>query len=166
MKLWEVSDKVEVILAECVDRETGEIEPEAEKQLDDLQLERRKLIFEIARYIKGEHAEALAILNEADKLVKRAKSHQSRARWLEGYLEKHVYTTEKYEDPTVKVHWKQSTAVKLEWPTETDHAHVDPYYVKVKEVRSVDKAKALPVLREGTRIRGLVLEQRSKLKVD
>ena len=166
MKLWEVSDKIEVILAECVDRETGEIEPEAEKQLDDLQLERRKLVFEIARYIKGEHAEAFAILNEADKLVKRAKSHRSRAMWLEAYLEKHVHAEEKYEDPTVKVHWKQSTAVKLEWPEEMDHAHVDPSYLRVKEIRSVDKAKALKVLREGTRIRGLVLEKRSRLKID
>ena len=59
MKLWEVHDKIEMILAQCVDKETGEIDNEAAEQLDGLEIERRQLVLDIARYLKGERAEAV-----------------------------------------------------------------------------------------------------------
>ena len=170
MKLYEIADAIEQILAKEVD-EYGQITDEAWERLDALEHRKGEVILDIARYAKGERAEAEAIELESKRLKARAGTHTARATSLENYIAKHLVDGE-LKDANTVVNWKESSAVGVTpvapgEPAEGQYLKqlVDPEYVKESLVYSVDKASALKKLRAGEKIKGLFLEKRSKLVI-
>lgn len=86
MRLYEIAEQVEMILARDVDHETGEIGDDAIAALDDLEMERSAKLLALAAYAKGENAEAQAITLEMEKLKKRAQAHVNRGQRLVKYM--------------------------------------------------------------------------------
>jgi len=164
MKLYEISDKIEMILNDGVDMETGEITADAVMALDALEERKEEVALWIGKYAKGLLAEAAAIYFEIEALRVRAKRHENYAARLTTYLAMHV-PDEGYKDAQCVIKWSKSVAVGELEPGSLQH--IDPTYIKVKEVttRSLDKALALKDLKAEKKIEGLYLDQRKKLKI-
>jgi len=113
VRLFEISDQIERVLAEGTDRETGEITEEALEALDELDGELAEKALNVACYIKGEKAEAAAVKVEADRLAERAKVHKRRADRLEGYLGSHLEVGSKYSDARTAIGWRKSSVVEV-----------------------------------------------------
>lgn len=169
MKLWEINDAIEVILASTA-ATGGELTEEQEKQLDELDLNLQEKLLHCALYYQGELAEAKAIEAMGKKLMARAKSHASRAEWLLGYMERHAPKDEKFRirDARVEVKWGKSERVESVFDdlrAAIVSGEIDPKYVREKIEQSIDKAAAKPVLKAGTPIRGLKLVEHTMLRV-
>lgn len=153
MKLYEINDLIEKTIAEGVDRETGEISEELSARLDELGIERIEKIRHVMLYLKGEEAEAAAIQSVIDGLKKRKQVHDAHASWLRQYLERNTSEGDDVNDPRGRVYWKQSPG-RVELTGTIDE--VDPLYVKVEVVRTLDKVNAKTALKKGP-VKGLKL---------
>jgi hypothetical protein len=87
MKLYEIADQIERFMASAIDPETGEISDEALAELDALEMDFDAKALNVAKFIRGEQAEAQAIKDAAQANLDRAASHQRRAERLTGYLD-------------------------------------------------------------------------------
>lgn len=162
MKLFEIDDAIEQVLNEEVDQETGEITPEAEARLDALVLEKERVALSIARYLKGEIVEGAAVKVEADRLARRAKVHENRAKWLTDYLGKFLKPDECYKDAAAEILWRHSQFVDA-----PDVEQLPSQFIREKTVttREPDKLALAVELKKGTQIKGATLVKRSKLVV-
>jgi hypothetical protein len=160
MKLFEIHDEIEQVLAAGTDRETGEISEQCLVALDDLEIQRTEKALSVAAYLKGEQAEAEAIKAQADKLVARAKVHERRAEWLLSYLERHVEEGTKISDSRSEIGWRESAAANV-----PNVDALEAKYVREKTTREPDKKRILAELREGGEVAGAYLEKRKKLYV-
>lgn len=161
MKLYEIADAIEQILAAGVDTETGEITEEAIEALEGLELALEEKVLNTARYAKGEIAEAEGIESEADKLIARAKIHRNRAARLERYITLHMPEGEKYGTSNTVVESKLSPgSVEI-----VDEKQVPADFVEEKVVTRIDKRSALPRLKAGEEIPGLRLYREYRVKI-
>jgi len=113
LSLFKIEDRIQQIVLEGTNQETGEISDEALAELESMELAREEKVINWGLYIKGERAEADAVQKQADILSLRAKSHRARADKLEGTLERYLEPDEKFSDPRVVVKWRKSSAVEI-----------------------------------------------------
>ena len=100
-----------VLLAREVDHETGEVTDETLAKLESLEMERDAKALAVAAYLKGELAEADAVLREVDALKKRAEGHKKRAGRLVTYLENNVpKDCEPISDARSRIAWRKNPA--------------------------------------------------------
>lgn len=114
MRLYEISDAIEKVLAERTDHETGEIGDDALAELDALEMERDQKALAVLAYAKGEDAEADGIEAEAKRLLERARIPRKRATRLRDYVEQHVERGKKISDARVAISWRKSTRVEID----------------------------------------------------
>jgi hypothetical protein len=161
LKLWEMDERLEAMIYEATDRETGEIDEQALFDIDHLELDRELMILGLAGYIKGERSEADAVQLQADALTERAKSHKRRADRLQAYVERHLPQGESIRDDRHWLKWTKSSAVEItdesKLPSEfmTEPVTPAPRPDKIK-LRQALKTEAVP---------GAAMVQRQKLHV-
>lgn len=160
MKLYEISDQIERILATCVDPDTGEISEEASAQLDALDLARDTKALDVARYLLGERVEAQAVKAQSDRLAARARTHLRRAEWLERYLAQHIPPGHNVKDDTCRIRWRKSSGTVA-----VDEKQTPPAYL-VPQPPKVDRAGILKTLRGGGTVNGWRLDERQKIQID
>ena len=161
MKLYEISDAIERVLAEYVDPETGEITDEGIEQLEKLELDRKEKALAVAAYLKGERAEAEAIGAEVKRLAQRQKTHERRAQRLEDYLAwAGVVPGEKLEDARSAISWRKSTRVLVE-----NVEALPEEFVRTKVEKSPDKVALKKALQSGREVNGAALDMRNNLVV-
>ena len=86
MKLYEIKDDI-LKLLDIIENELPEdIIKEAEQWLDKLESSFDEKAFNIARYIKNLEAESLAFKTEKDRLARRQKALDNKAKGLKDYL--------------------------------------------------------------------------------
>ena len=130
-----------------VDGETGEV---LDKQyLDDLKASRKTKIDNICCFIKNLKAEAEACQKEADAFKKRADAAKKKASDLTEYLVMMMPDHENLTTKRAKIGWRKSVKVTI-----TNEQEIPESYIKVKEVRNVDKAEIRKQLKEGLTIPG------------
>jgi len=157
MRLFEINDQIETILAREVD-ENGEISDSALDQLNALNLDLETLALQLAAYAVGEHAEAEVVSAQAKKLAERAGRHARRAAWLEDVIARNIAVGTKLHDARVTIGWRKSTAVNI-----TDEAAIkDEFY---RYSRALDKSEIGKRLKAGEKIEGAELEHRQHLVV-
>ena len=165
MKLWEMDERLEAMIHEATDRETGEISEEALFEIEHLEMDREKKLLSLAGYIKGERAEAAAVATQAERLSDRAKSHNRRADRLQKYMERHLKRGEEMRDDRHWLHWRKSTAVEVldekKLPAEF---MVQPPQPPLPDKRPDKKALAA-ALKNGD-VPGARLDQRMKLVLE
>lgn len=112
MKIYEIDQAIEDLIANSIDEETGEVlfDPEV---LEQLQMERERKIENLALFIKNATAEAKAIKDERDALGKRYESLQKRIASAKEYLE-FVLHGEKFHTARVAITYRKSTSVDLD----------------------------------------------------
>ncbi len=157
MKLFEMDDKIEALLADpaVMDPETGELLDEG--PLKELEGEKERIVLYLGRYALGELTEADAVQAHVDRLAKRATGHRNRAKSLKHYIAQSCAKGDKFKDDTVKVRIGEVVSVDV-----FDEAEVPEKY-KVQpplpEMR-VDKKAIREHLDGGGRVEGAQLARR------
>ena len=163
MKLYEVADAIEYILANKVDHDTGELTEETLIELDALEMERDAKCLAIAAYLKGELAEADAIKAEAAKLASRAQGHTNRAKRLHEYLMGNLpQDAPKISDARSVIGWRKNPAsVEI-----TDEAAIPKRLLRVvPETTAPDKKAILDDLKAKRAVPGARLVQKMRLEI-
>lgn len=160
MKLYEIDDAIELILAQSVDTETGEIMEEALEELEKLEMDRDRKALAVARYLLGERAEGDAVNLQADRLRDRALRHHARADRLERYLQSHLPAGHALRDDVAEIKWSRSQSVEVD-----EGAHLPDEYIRRKVTASPNKVALGAALKLGKQIRGARLVKRISMKV-
>lgn len=163
MTLYEIQADIEATFLAGVDPETGEIDPEMARKLDDLQLLKDEKIENIACFIKNLEAEASAIEAEEKALKARRERDTRRAEWLRTYLAD-MLGGQKASSPRFSVSWRKSEAVTIDseaelirWAT-FDHDELLNY----KEP-TINKTAVKQALKAGEAIPGASIETRQNM---
>lgn len=155
MTLYEINDSMLALV-----NEDGEIE-DFEK-FEQLQMEREAKIENTGLWIKNELAEADAIKNECDALMKRRNAALHRAERLKEHLARAI-EGEKYKSPRLTISWRPSEAVEIspacvEWCME----HGEFLREKPPEI---DKAAIKNALKHGGAVPGASLVKRQNIQI-
>ena len=97
--------EIDQALLECVDQETGEIINT--DRFDELAMERKAKIGNVACWYKNLMAEAKALGDEAEKLTKRKDACEAQAKRLKDYLFVHC-AGEKFKDSRCSIYYSKS----------------------------------------------------------
>ena len=163
MRLFEIRDRIEAIILEATDRETGEIDPAAFGEIAELEGAAQEKGLDLLAMAKGEDAEAKAIKEQAELLIGRSKIHARRAQSLRNIVKLALPEGEKWEDARACAQWVASPgSVEVadeRWTGGDLIEHVDPDYVRQRVTYAVDKSAALSDLRDGKEIKGLRLRK-------
>lgn len=167
MKLYQIPAAIKALVAEGVDRQTGEISDQLAAELDALRIEEQDKIESIALYIKNLQAEAEAIAVEEKALAARRKAKLNKSRWLTGYLGDYLQREERadFETPRCRLSFRRSEAVEV---TDEDAlrtwlaGHDD--YLRYREPE-LDKTALKQALKAGQAIPGAALAERMNLQI-
>ena len=162
LSLWQMTAKIEQLINEGVDPETGEISEEVLAELEAMEISREEKAINWGLYIKGEIVEGEAVQKQADALSMRAKGHKARAERLRERLERLLEQGECFKDPRVLVKWRKSSAVDVNLPMlRAEWMRIPPIPAAVP-----DKAKIKAALKAGEDVPGARIEHRQKLVVE
>lgn len=161
MNLYEIDNAIEQAFSQAVDQETGEINEEYMKQLDELEMQRDQKVENIACFIKNLRADAAALKAEKDALQKRQKAAEAKAESLTRYLSSFLAGA-KFSSPKASVTWRKTTRVEMD-PGVSVY-DIDTKYIRLKEPE-LDKTKAAAALKAGEEIEGLHLEESQSMTV-
>lgn len=161
MNLYEIDNAIEQAFSQAVDQETGEINEEYMKQLDELEMQRDQKVENIACFIKNLRADAAALKAEKDALQKRQKAAEAKAESLTRYLSSFLAGA-KFNSPKASVTWRKTSRVEMD-PGVSVY-DIDTKYIRLKEPE-LDKTKAAAALKAGEEIEGLHLEESQSMTV-
>lgn len=165
--LYELDAKIVELLEtgfemSCIDAETGEIdETQLAVYLEQLQLDRKTKIDNIAVYVKNLEAEAVAIRAEEKKLKERREAKERKAERLKNYIKTSMMLQgeTKFESARVSMALRNSKAVVV------DESKLESVYFTSKIVQSVDKKAIREALEAGILVEGAMLEERKNLQI-
>lgn len=160
MTLFEVDQR----LFDLVDPETGELTDY--EAFAALQMEREEKIENAVLYVKNLDAEAKAIREEEKLLAERRRVKEARASRLRDYIQQ-ALCGEKFETARCAVSYRKTTALGVEdnsaavlWLEENGYRDLVVYGAPTMDKRSVTA-----LLKSGTEIPGLSLEERQSMQV-
>jgi hypothetical protein len=181
MKLYEISDEIERVMAEAIDRETGEIAEGAAELLDSLQMDLKDKALAVAKYAHGELAEAAAIKERAKQNLARAERHERHASWLlESYLAEYLTKHDMgprepakagretiLKDLDVEIGFTKSASAVPNHPALNNEAPpgTPRSYITEVTVEKVDKARIRKDLLAKQKVQGWQLRWKSALKI-
>lgn len=165
--LYELDSKIAELLdtgfeMSCIDAETGEIdETQLAIYLEQLQLDRKTKIDNIAVYVKNLEAEAVAIRAEEKRLKERREAKERKAERLKNYIKTSMMLQgeTKFESARVSMALRNSKAVVV------DESKLESVYFINKIVQSVDKKAIREALEAGVLVEGAMLEERKNLQI-
>ena len=165
--LYELDSKIAELLEtgfemSCIDAETGEIdETQLAVYLEQLQLDRKTKIDNIAVYVKNLEAEAVAIKAEEKRLKERREAKERKAERLKNYIKTSMMLQgeTKFESARVSMALRNSKAVVV------DESKLESVYFINKLVQSVDKKAIKAALEAGILVEGAMLEERKNLQI-
>lgn len=146
----------------AIDMETGEIDfDKASQFLDDLQLERKTKLENIALFIKNLESEADAIKQEEKNLKARREAKENKADQLRDYIKNSMlnFNEPKFETPRVAMSFRTSKVV------EVDEQVLDKQYYKEKVEYSVDKKAIKDAIENGIEVAGACISERKNLQI-
>ena len=160
IRLYDIAEQLEQLMAAAIDRETGEVLPELEDELDALTMERDEKVLSVVAYAKGCLAEAQAIEAESEKLKARAKMHRNHYDRLIAYAERHVPHGTKLSDARSEIGWRKSSAVEVD-----AGADLPDRFARVKTERSPDKEAIKAALKRGEKLSFARIVERIRMVV-
>lgn len=142
-------------LADCIDAETGEI-VDVDKY-ESLGMAREEKIENILLWIKNLRADAEMYKAEAKSFSDKQKSAENKADNLQGWMEKEL-GGQKFKTNRVQVTYRRSESVKID-----DDAKLPEAFVRVKA--EPNKAELKRFLKQGGKVEGVRLEQRTRMSI-
>lgn len=149
--LYQINDE----LTNCIDAETGEITDL--DRYEQLSLSREEKIENILLWIKNLRADAEMYKAEAKSFSDKQKSAENKADNLQGWMEK-VLDGQKFKTNRVQVTYRRSESVKID-----DDAKLPEAFVRVKA--EPNKAELKRFLKQGGKVEGVRLEQRTRMSI-
>lgn len=159
--LYEINAQIEELERSMVDPETGEISEDCLDALDEIQMEKKEKVDNIACLIKSLEAEAESIEDEAKNLKARAGVKKNKAKHLRDYLA-HNCAGEVYGTNRSKVWWKPSSRVEV---SEDWEKVLPDEYIRCSTVTAPDKAGLKKALGNGEKIKGAELIEHQNLQI-
>lgn len=159
MNIYEIDKQI----MECVDSETGEI-IDVEK-LEALQMEREAKIESVACWVKNITASAQDIREEEKSLAERRKVLENKAERLKAYLAD-ALGGNKFETAKCSLSFRSSASVQIE-----DEAALITWLEEnyrddcLKYSTTVNKTAVGNILKNGVKVPGAHIEQRSNLQI-
>lgn len=164
LALYEIDTQIAEVLEYIVNEETGEIDPIAETELDQLKKDRELKIGNIGLHIKNQVAFIDAIKDEEKKLRERRKIMEKKIEWLKNYLEMHL-DGEKLELPNLKIGWRKSESL-IEKGNFDVEKFAQQYPELVKIVYQPDKNSIKKFIKEkGVGIEGFEIISKNNIQI-
>lgn len=170
--LYEIDSRLETLLTEGFDEETGEIyetQEELDKAIDEVALDLDTKIENIGCFIKNLESDVEAIKKEEGNLKHRRQTAENKIeslkRYLNGYLSA-VYPKEedrakwKFKTAKVVLGYRKSNTVEV-----PDITLLDKDYLKVKTETTADKVAIKEAIKSGKEVKGAYIKQNVNLSV-
>lgn len=150
MNIYQINyelDNALTMLLTSVDEETGEVNPEALKNFNELQIAKEEKLENIACYIKNLKAESAALKAEEDNLAKRRQAVDNHVKRLVALLEQNTEISEKYKFTRATISYRHSTKLEI-----TDEALIPKKLLRIKT--EPDKIAIKEILATGKKVKG------------
>lgn len=164
MKLYEINTEIEkcvIMDGEVIDGETGEILDK--EYLDNLVMERKDKITNLAKWTINLASDEDALDNEIKRLQDKKKSVKNKRESIEKYLSYVVGDDEKVTDGIISVSKRRSESVEVNLESFRKWADADKY-LKYDEPKPI-KAELKKLLKGGNNIPGCELKEKYNLQV-
>lgn len=160
-KLYELDQRINELITNSIDTETGEVSDGFIEKLDALNMERNQKIDNIMCLIKNLDSETTAFDNEVKRLAELKKSAKSRAESLKAYLTNYMEAgVEKFTSPHGKIGWRKSEKVIVQ-----DVDALPEEFKKVKVDITADLVSLKKALKEDRKIDGVSLEEHQNIQI-
>lgn len=162
MNLYQIKAEVEQAindLLESADPETGEVDPNAVTNLNQLQEQMDEKIDNIGAYYKNLLAEAKMLEDEEKILRARRESKEKKAESLKKYLAT-ALDGKPFESTRVACSWRKSTKVDV-----FDQEKLEPYFLNVKTDIKPDKTKIKNAIDSGIEVAGARLVESNNIQI-
>lgn len=154
MTLYEIDQEI----IDLIDDETGEIIDSNIGTFESLVMERSEKIENVALWIKNLRAEAEAYKVEAQAFVDRKKSAERKIETLTRLLEI-TLRGRRFKTDRVQISYRKSDSVQID-----KDATIPDEYLRFKEPEP-NKTALKKALKDGAKIKGVLLEERSNMQV-
>lgn len=159
MRLFALHNELEDLLGQATDHETGELRPEFEAALAELEMAKEEKLENCALYYKGLVAEAEAIKAEEHKLAQRRQSAERKAERMRGYMETYA-KGENLKTPRVVIGWRKSVSC----PDYDLDKVPEQYHKIIPETRKLDKAALTKAIKAGE-VDGFELREKMNIQI-
>lgn len=160
-KLYELDQKINELIANSIDPETGEVSDGFIEKLDALNMERNEKIDNIMRLYKNLISDAAGWEAEEKRLSELKKSAKNRAESLKNYLSRYMEAgVEKFTSEHGKIGWKKSERVVVQ-----DVDTLPEEFKKVKVEVKADLISLKNALKEDRKIDGVSLEEHQNIQI-
>jgi hypothetical protein len=172
MNVYQINDRLETIITEAFDPDTGEIfqsQEELDKAIDKVGLELDTKIENIGCYIKNLEYEIDALKKEEDNLYKRRKAAENKIeglkRYLNGFLVSVIPNEDdrrkwKFKTPRVVLGYRKSTTVEV-----SDIEALSDEFLNLKVETTPNKKAIKEALTKGEKVNGAYLKENINLSV-
>lgn len=160
-KLYELDQKINELIANSIDPETGEVSDGFIEKLDALNMERNEKIDNIMCLYKNLISDAAGWEVEEKRLSELKKSAKNRAESLKNYLSRYMEAgVEKFTSEHGKIGWKKSERVVVQ-----DVDTLPEEFKKVKVEVKADLISLKNALKEDRKIDGVSLEEHQNIQI-
>ena len=158
MTLYEINNELARLMEDAVDEETGEINEDAIKALEEMQMAWDEKVENIGCFIKNLKADADAIKAEKMALAKRQQTAENKAERLQQYLTD-MLGGQTSSSPRVAISYRKSTQVKCD-----DIFKVPDEWLRYKDPE-LDKKAVKEALKNGEEVPGCYLEETRNIQI-
>ena len=164
-KLYELANDLEVayeLLNETTDLETGEVNEEAVKLINECNINFNDKISGLVEFIKRLTADMDAYKNEEERLYKLRKSNEKKVEWLKSYIKDNLIKTcrEKVETISCKVSLGTSHSVNV-----LNLDAVPEQYKVVEQTIKADKKALAEAFKNGEEVAGAEYVENTTLRI-
>lgn len=160
-KLYELDQKINELIANSIDPETGEVSDGFIEKLDALNMEHNEKIDNIMRLYKNLISDAAGWEAEEKRLSELKKSAKNRAESLKNYLSRYMEAgVEKFTSEHGKIGWRKSEKVVVQ-----DVDTLPEEFKKVKVEVKADLISLKNALKEDRKIDGVSLEEHQNIQI-
>lgn len=160
-KLYELDQRINELIANSIDPETGEVSDGFIEKLDALNMERNEKIDNTMCLIKNLLSDAAGWEVEEKRLAELKKSAKNRAESLKNYLSQYMEAgVEKFTSEHGKIGWRKSEKVIVQ-----DVDALPEEFKKVKVDITADLVSLKKALKEDRKIDGVSLEEHQNIQI-
>lgn len=159
MNLYEMNEQIETLTEQLVDEETGEINEEVMKQLDELNMDRDEKLEGCGIVIKNLAAECVGLEAEIKSLKERLAVKVNRVNNMMRYVDNNL-RGEKFETAKVAFSYRKSQSVDV-----IDEEIVPDELCKYETTRKPVKTEIKKLLKSGKEVPGCVLVEKNNLNI-
>lgn len=165
MKLRELTAELEKafdMFYNSADEETGEIDVEAKKQLEDLKVAWNEKVIALAEFIKRIRGDIETYKVEIDRLVKSKKSLENKEEFLKSVLDENMKARKltKFDDVSCKISYRKSEKVEVE-----DLDRLPEGFKKIVTTVSPDKMAIKDAIKQGLKVEGATLIESANIQI-